>query len=159
MIWIGGDYNMQIKEKRYATKKLLKKIFGGKDCETMYVLKQLRKEIKKQRCDIMGLSKAKMFYDFENEELEKIASAFHTVYQKEAERQGDKRHKDNYVELSENIKEFDRVLVRHVLKALELAFFELEKEFEDEIIPFDDIWERFKQKLAWGGLNYEKTQI
>jgi len=86
-------------------------------------------------------------FDFKNEELEEISAAFHKVYQLEAEKQGDKRHKDNYKELSENIKQFDRVLVLHVLKALELAFLELDKEYDDEPIPFDEIWEEFKGKL------------
>ena len=38
--------------------------------------------------------------------LEWLASKFHEVYQKEARRQGDARHKDNYYDLPENIKEF-----------------------------------------------------
>jgi len=86
-------------------------------------------------------------FDFKNKELEEISAAFHQVYQFEAEQQGDKRYKDNYEELPENIKQFGRVLALHVLRALEIAFFELEKECDDEFIPLTEIWERFKGKL------------
>jgi hypothetical protein len=48
-------------------------------------------------------------------EVEKVASRFHDIYQQEAKRQGDVRHKDRYEDLSENIKEFDRVLARHAI--------------------------------------------
>ncbi len=51
--------------------------------------------------------------------VEKLSAEFHQIYQDEAKRQGDVRHKDSYAELSENIKEFDRVLARHVLALLE----------------------------------------
>lgn len=51
----------------------------------------------------------------ESNEVEELAREFHTVYQKEAKRQGMKRHPDDYDSLSEQIKEFDRVLARHVL--------------------------------------------
>ena len=46
---------------------------------------------------------------------ESLARKFHEVYQQEAKRQGDVRHKDDYDDLPENIKEFDRVLARFVL--------------------------------------------
>jgi hypothetical protein len=46
---------------------------------------------------------------------ESLAKKFHEIYQQEARRQGDVRHKDNYDDLPENIKEFDRVLARFVL--------------------------------------------
>jgi hypothetical protein len=46
---------------------------------------------------------------------EALAEAFHNVYQAEAKRQGDVRHKDAYADLPENIKEYDRVLARYVL--------------------------------------------
>ena len=49
--------------------------------------------------------------------IENLAREFHEVYQREAKRQGDVRHKDNYDELPENIKEFDRALARYVLDA------------------------------------------
>jgi len=49
-------------------------------------------------------------------DLEILSSQFHDVYIKEAKRQGDCRHKDKYEDLEENIKEYDRVLARHVLK-------------------------------------------
>lgn len=52
----------------------------------------------------------------EPDEVESLAREFHSVYQKEAERQGKKRHPDDYDSLSEEVKEFDRVLARHVLE-------------------------------------------
>lgn len=51
--------------------------------------------------------------------VEKLAAKFHEIYQKEAKKQGDIRHSDEYEDLSENIKEFDRVLARYVIKFLE----------------------------------------
>ncbi len=50
-----------------------------------------------------------------SEEIEVLAAQFHRIYQEEAKRQGDVRHKDSYDDLPENIKDFDRVLARHVL--------------------------------------------
>ena len=46
--------------------------------------------------------------------VESLAAKFHDIYQREAKRQGDVRHKDSYADLPENIKEFDRVLARYV---------------------------------------------
>lgn len=52
----------------------------------------------------------------ESNEVEELAREFHTVYQKEAERQGFcPIHPDSYDELSEHIKEFNKILARHVL--------------------------------------------
>lgn len=51
-------------------------------------------------------------------ELEWLASEFHNVYQQEAKKQGDVRHKDNYYDLPENIKDFDRALVQYLIKML-----------------------------------------
>jgi hypothetical protein len=48
--------------------------------------------------------------------VEKLSARLHDIHQKEAARQGDKRHHDSYDELSEPIKEFDRVLARWILK-------------------------------------------
>lgn len=48
--------------------------------------------------------------------VEELAAQFHDIYQQEAKRQGDVRHKDAYTELPENVKEFDRVLARHACK-------------------------------------------
>lgn len=50
--------------------------------------------------------------------VEKLAAEFHDIYQQEAKRQGDVRHHDDYDQLPENIKEFDRVLARYVLALL-----------------------------------------
>jgi len=48
-------------------------------------------------------------------EREALASILHDIYIKEAKRQGDVRHKDRYEDLSENIKDFDRVLADFIL--------------------------------------------
>jgi len=61
------------------------------------------------------MSVEKSMYE-SDEEVEALAREFHSVYQKEAARQGKKRHPDDYDELSEQIKEFDRVLARHVIE-------------------------------------------
>lgn len=53
--------------------------------------------------------------------VEELAAKFHDIYQQEAKRQGDVRHKDAYADLSENIKEFDRVLARYVIRQQEQA--------------------------------------
>jgi len=50
------------------------------------------------------------------QKIEELAKEFHSVYQQEAKRQGDIRYPDDYEELPENIKEFDRALARHILK-------------------------------------------
>ena|SRR5437899_12478905 len=52
--------------------------------------------------------------------IESSAAEFHQVYQAEAKRQGDVRHKDAYDDLAENIKDFDRALARHVLRLIAL---------------------------------------
>ena len=49
------------------------------------------------------------------QKIEALARQFHTVYQEEAKRQGDVRHHDDYDQLPENIKDFDRALARYVL--------------------------------------------
>jgi hypothetical protein len=54
--------------------------------------------------------------------IETLAREFHEAYQREAKRQGDVRHHDDYDQLSENVKEFDyRALARHVIGRLDLA--------------------------------------
>jgi hypothetical protein len=53
--------------------------------------------------------------------LEELSAEFHAIYQAEARRQGDVRHAESYDDLPDNIKEFDRVLARHVLAALAKA--------------------------------------
>ncbi len=54
----------------------------------------------------------------ENGAVEALSRKFHEVYQEEAKRQGDVRHEDRYEDLSEEVKEFDRVLARYVLDNL-----------------------------------------
>lgn len=53
----------------------------------------------------------------EEQLIEQLSVELHDIYQKEAKRQGDVRHSDDYAVLSENTKEYDRVLARwHVAK-------------------------------------------
>ena len=65
-------------------------------------------------------------------DIEKLSAKFHNIYQQEARRQGDVRHKDKYEDLSENIKEFDRVLARYVEKLLKAKEKKI-KELEDKL--------------------------
>jgi hypothetical protein len=53
-----------------------------------------------------------------SDEREAMAAKLHAIYQEEARRQGDVRHKDSYADLPENIKNFDRVLADYVLELL-----------------------------------------
>ena len=50
--------------------------------------------------------------------VEEISEILHAIYQKEARRQGDIRHPDEYAKLSENTKEYDRVLARYIITLL-----------------------------------------
>ncbi len=61
--------------------------------------------------------------ELREDEVERLSSIFHDIYQKEAHRQedagiGKARHYDEYEKLSEPVKEFDRVLARYVLSLL-----------------------------------------
>lgn len=49
------------------------------------------------------------------ERIEELAAELHEVYMKEATRHGDVRHAEDYNDLPENIKEFDRALARFIL--------------------------------------------
>ena len=56
--------------------------------------------------------------------VEALAREFHAIYQLEAKRQaelriGSVRHPDNYDDLLENIKDYDRVLAEHAINLLE----------------------------------------
>lgn len=62
--------------------------------------------------------------------VEELAAKFHELYQQEAKRQGDVRHVDDYADLSENIKEFDRVLARYVFRLLDEANAERKEDIE-----------------------------
>lgn len=64
--------------------------------------------------------------------IEKMAAEFHEIYQQEAKRQGDVRHKDAYTDLPENVKEFDRVLARHVAAGIAEAVKAAEEATRDE---------------------------
>lgn len=48
-------------------------------------------------------------------DLETLSAQLHDVYQQEAHRRGDVRHADVYADLSEDTKEWDRVLARWIL--------------------------------------------
>lgn len=49
-------------------------------------------------------------------DLEALSGRLHDIYQKEAHRRGDVRHADSYADLSEDTKEWDRVLARWILE-------------------------------------------
>ena len=49
-------------------------------------------------------------------DVEELSSILHGIYQKEAHRRGDVRHADRYEDLSEETKEWDRVLARWILE-------------------------------------------
>lgn len=57
-----------------------------------------------------------------NIDIEALSARLHDIYQKEAHRQGDTRHKDSYEELSEETKEFDRALARWIAQNFVPAF-------------------------------------
>lgn len=64
-----------------------------------------------ERCkEVVGYEKPAL-----SSELETLAAELHWVYQREAKRQGDVRHQDNYEDLPENIKDFDRALAKFIL--------------------------------------------
>jgi hypothetical protein len=50
------------------------------------------------------------------EVVERLSARLHDIYQKEAHRRGDVRHADAYDDLSEETKEWDRVLARWIIK-------------------------------------------
>lgn len=103
--------------------------------------------------------------------VEVLSEKFHYIYQQEARRQGDMRHNDDYGELAENIKEFDRVLARYILKRdkavqneavsqallaaakeVEKTLNEIEEGFEGTAVEFceklgDDAYTGFKECL------------
>jgi hypothetical protein len=92
----------------------------------------------------------------EHWQVEKLAAQFHEIYQAEAKRQGDVRHKDKYEDLPENIKEFDRVLVQFVLNqfgskeehAALLKIAEAAQEVSDRIFEREVYYEPHKNLLA-----------
>jgi hypothetical protein len=47
--------------------------------------------------------------------VELLAARLHDIYQKEASQQGRRWHPDDYTKLTEDVKEFDRVLARWIL--------------------------------------------
>jgi hypothetical protein len=48
--------------------------------------------------------------------VEALSAHLHTLYQHEAQRQGDVLHPDDYTQLAESTKDYDRVLARFILK-------------------------------------------
>lgn len=50
------------------------------------------------------------------ERIEELSAILHSIYMKEATRQGDVRHDYDYSKLRESTKEYDRVLARYILE-------------------------------------------
>jgi hypothetical protein len=48
-------------------------------------------------------------------DVERLSARLHEIYQAEAHRRGDVRHADAYDDLSDDTKEWDRVLARWIL--------------------------------------------
>lgn len=96
-------------------------------------------------------------------DLEKLAEQIHDIYQTEAKRQGDVRHKDSYAELSENVKEFDRVLARFTIDR-EAALIERVEDLERELAATGEWCMRHKPSQAkvytgcWGCSREEEMQ-
>ncbi len=65
-------------------------------------------------------------------DLESLSVRLHEIYQLEAIRQGDVRHLAAYADLTERIKDYDRVLARWILH-----HFTLKVEKEDEWPPVE----------------------
>jgi hypothetical protein len=107
-------------------------------------------------------------------DVEELSALFHEIYQAEAKRQGDVRHKDSYSELPERIKEFDRVLARYVLKRdeeiSELTRLEMldwahseakrlrSKLYEKDLSPIDGCLVFWKQNKASGFVMRRKSK-
>jgi hypothetical protein len=69
-----------------------------------------------------------------NNPVEDLARKFHDIYMAEAERQNDVRHPEGYDALADNIKEYDRVLARFVLKMIA----ELREDYENKIHDLEE---------------------
>lgn len=68
-------------------------------------------------------------------DVESLSEKFHEIYQQEVKRQGAViRHPDNYGDLAENVKEYDRVLARYVLRLIK------EAEIEERIDVLTDVY-------------------
>lgn len=52
----------------------------------------------------------------ENKEIEELSSQIHDIYMKEADKQGNARNARRYEDLTENVKEYDRVLAKFILE-------------------------------------------
>jgi hypothetical protein len=72
------------------------------------------------------------------ERIEELAAELHEVYMKEATRQGDVRHAEDYSELPENIKEFDRALARFILSRERLLLEKIGKPLMEASDVFDN---------------------
>jgi len=48
--------------------------------------------------------------------IEPLASKIHQIYQQESKRQNNVKYPDNYYELPEHIKDYDRVIARFILE-------------------------------------------
>lgn len=84
-------------------------------------------------------------------DVEALSAKFHEIYQQEAKRQGDVRHKDAYADLPENIKEFDRVLAIFVLAEtakLQAEIAELKKEANYHRSAFSTAQDNYLKAVA-----------
>ena len=64
-------------------------------------------------------------------DIEELSAELHEVYMKEAARQGDVRHAEDYNELPDRIKEFDRALARHIIAREKAILSEIEKPLKE----------------------------
>jgi RNA polymerase-binding transcription factor DksA len=74
--------------------------------------------------------------------IEELAASLHEVYMKESTRQGDVRHAEDYNDLPENIKEFDRALARFILSRERLLLEKIGKplrRIKEQNMP-DSLW-------------------
>lgn len=80
-------------------------------------------------------------------DIERLSAVLHAIYQAEARRQDDTRHPDDYDALSENTKEYDRVLARHIVWREE-ALRKMLADLRDECDRHIRVGERFAQQLT-----------
>lgn len=69
--------------------------------------------------------------------VEALSARLHEIYQAEAHRRGDVRHADAYEDLSDDTKEWDRVLARWIIRYWDPVF-DPAKGFPPALIDGDD---------------------